>query len=145
MDLATWCALAERHGAGLARWPAGAAPTRRRPAVASYAEQHGAAVAFHAWLQWLLDVQLPRRPRASTVIQDLPIGVAGGGADAWAWQDVLAEGVTVGAPPDAFNPRARTGARRRSCPWRLRAADYEPFIETIRATMPAPAACASTT
>ena len=27
-----------------------------------------------------------------TVLQDLPIGVDGGGADAWAWQDMLADG-----------------------------------------------------
>ena len=32
-------------------------------------------------------------------------------------------------------PRARTGAPRRWCPWRLRDADYEPFIQSIRATM----------
>ena len=48
-----------------------------------------------------------RRPADMTVIQDLPIGVAGGGADAWAWQDVLAEGVSVGAPPDAFNSQGQ--------------------------------------
>ena len=70
-----------------------------------------------------------------TVIQDLPIGFAGGGADAWAWQDVLAEGVSVGAPPDAFNSQGQNWGSPPLIPWRLRDADYEPFIQSIRATI----------
>jgi 4-alpha-glucanotransferase len=70
-----------------------------------------------------------------TVIQDLPIGVAGGGADAWAWQEILAEGVSVGAPPDAFNSQGQDWGSPPLNPWRLRDADYEPFIQSIRATM----------
>ena len=70
-----------------------------------------------------------------TVIQDLPIGFAGGGADAWAWQDVLAEGVDVGAPPDAFNSQGQNWGSPPLIPWRLRDADYEPFIQSIRATI----------
>jgi len=70
-----------------------------------------------------------------TVIQDLPIGFAGGGADAWAWRDVLAEGVDVGAPPDAFNSQGQNWGSPPLIPWRLRDADYEPFIQSIRATM----------
>ena len=54
-------------------------------------------VAFHAWLQWALDLQLAAATGELTVIQDLPIGVAGGGADAWAWQDVLAAASRSGA------------------------------------------------
>ena len=70
-----------------------------------------------------------------TVIQDLPIGVAGGGADAWTWQDVLAQGASVGAPPDAFNSQGQDWGSPPLIPWRLREADYEPFIQSIRATM----------
>ena len=84
------------------------------PELAGYVEQHGAVVAFHAWLQWALDLQFTAATGDMTVIQDLPIGVAGGGADAWTWQDVLAEGVSVGAPAGRVQlARARTGARRR--------------------------------
>ena len=36
-------------------------------------------------------------------MQDLPIGFSPDGADAWAWQDLLAAEMTVGAPPDLFN------------------------------------------
>jgi 4-alpha-glucanotransferase len=58
-----------------------------------------------------------------------------GGADAWAYQDVLALGATVGAPPDPFNRAGQDWGLPPFVPWRLRAANYEPFIEAIRATI----------
>jgi 4-alpha-glucanotransferase len=39
----------------------------------------------------------------------------------------------VGAPPDAFNTRGQNWGLPPLNPWRLRAAGYQPFIETIRA------------
>jgi 4-alpha-glucanotransferase len=131
---ATWAAVADQHGADWHAWP----EELRRPdgpGVAGFAEQNGATVAFHAWLQWALDQQLSAATEGMTVIQDLPIGVAGGGADAWAWQDVLAAGVSVGAPPDEFNAAGQDWGSPPLVPWRLRDADYEPFIQSIRATM----------
>jgi 4-alpha-glucanotransferase len=133
-DWATWAAIAEEHGGDWHTWP----EELRRPQgpeLARYVEQHGAVVAFHAWLQWALELQFTAATHGMTVIQDLPIGVAGGGADAWAWQEVLAEGVTVGAPPDAFNSQGQDWGSPPLTPWRLRDADYEPFIQSIRATM----------
>jgi 4-alpha-glucanotransferase len=133
-EWATWAAVADQHGADWHVWP----PDLRRPdtaGVAAFAEQNGASVAFHAWLQWALDLQFAAATDGMTVIQDLPIGVAGGGADAWVWQDVLAEGVSVGAPPDAFNAQGQDWGSPPLVPWRLRDADYEPFIQSIRATI----------
>ncbi len=132
-DWATWAAITEEHGADWHTWP----DELRRPgspALTTYVEQHGAVVAFHAWLQWALELQLTAATDGMTVIQDLPIGFAGGGADAWTWQDVLADGVSVGAPPDAFNSQGQDWGSPPLIPWRLRDADYEPFIQSIRAT-----------
>ncbi len=133
-DWAAWAAISEEHGADWHAWPE---ELRRpgSPALAEYVEQHGAVVAFHAWLQWALERQLTEATAGMTVIQDLPIGVAGGGADAWAWQEVLAEGVDVGAPPDAFNSQGQNWGSPPFVPWRLRDADYEPFVQSIRATI----------
>ncbi|MGY1723692.1 4-alpha-glucanotransferase [Blastococcus sp. SYSU DS0533] len=133
-EWATWAAITEEHGADWHTWPA---ELRRpdAPAVAEYAERHGAVVAFHAWLQWALELQLTAATAGMTVIQDLPIGFAGGGADAWVWQEVLADGVSVGAPPDAFNSAGQDWGSPPLIPWRLRDADYEPFVQSIRATM----------
>jgi 4-alpha-glucanotransferase len=133
-EWATWAAVADQHGADWHSWP----PELRRPDtddVATFATQNGASVAFHAWLQWALELQLAAATADMTVIQDLPIGVAGGGADAWVWQGVLASGVSVGAPPDTFNAKGQDWGSPPFVPWRLREADYEPFIQSIRATI----------
>jgi 4-alpha-glucanotransferase len=133
-EFATWCALAEEHGPSWPDWPT-ALRDPGSDAVAAFAAGHTDRVAFHAWLQWLLDVQLRDATGDLTVIQDLPIGVAGGGADAWAWQQTMAAGVKVGAPPDAFNAAGQDWGSPPLTPWRLRQAEYRPFIESIRATM----------
>jgi 4-alpha-glucanotransferase len=71
--------------------------------------------------------------RPSLVINDLAIGVHPDGADAWAWQGQLAAGVSVGAPPDPFNAEGQDWGLPPFDPWRLRAAGYEPFVQTLRA------------
>ena len=133
-DWATWCALADAHGPDWRAWPE-ALRDPRGGAVHDFVREHEREVAFHAWLQWVLHRQLEAATAGMTVIQDLPIGVAGGGADAWTWQDVLAQGVSVGAPPDTFNALGQDWGSPPLVPWRLRLADYEPFIQSIRATI----------
>jgi 4-alpha-glucanotransferase len=131
---ATWCALAEQHGSNWHEWPA----ELQRPdgaAVGEFATEAADAITFHAWLQWLLTLQLADLTPGVAVIQDLPIGVDPNGADAWAWQEVMAEGVSVGAPPDPFNLSGQDWGLHPFVPWRLRQADYQPFIEAIRSTL----------
>jgi len=133
-EFATWSALAEQHGPDWHAWPA----ALRRPdsaAVQAFRTDHAERIGFHAWLQWQLDAQLRTASGDLTVLQDLPIGVSGGGADSWSWQDVLAPCVTVGAPPDALNSLGQDWGSPPLVPWRLRAADYEPFIQSVRATI----------
>jgi 4-alpha-glucanotransferase len=137
-EFATWSALAEalgaEHGTDWHGWPE---PLRHPDgdAVARWRDDHADEVGFGAWLQWQLDAQLRLAAGGLTVIQDLPIGVSGGGADAWARQDVLAQGVSVGAPPDALNTLGQDWGSPPLVPWRLRAADYEPFVQSVRATI----------
>ncbi len=133
-EFALWCVLAEEHGPDWHAWPE-ALHDPRGPAASAVRRDQTADVGFHAWLQWLLSRQLDEATGGLTVIQDLPIGVAGGGADAWVWQGVLADGVSVGAPPDALNSIGQDWGSPPLTPWRLRLADYEPFIESVRATI----------
>jgi 4-alpha-glucanotransferase len=132
-DFAIYCAAAEVHGKDWRRWPA---ELRRpgAPGIDRFAEAHARRVTFHAWLQWLIDDQLRRACADLRVIQDLPIGLDAAGADAWCWQDLLAHGVSVGAPPDELNPAGQDWGLVPFIPHRLRSAGYQPFIETIRAT-----------
>src|SRR5205823_3443036 len=62
-------------------------------------------------------------------------GFAPGGADAWAWQDLLVPGVSIGAPPDEFNTQGQVWGMPPFDPWKLQAAGYRPFVETIRASL----------
>ncbi|WP_127782087.1 4-alpha-glucanotransferase [Rhodococcus sp. X156] len=133
-EWATWCLLAQQHGDDFHDWPE-ELHDPAGPAVAAAVAAQPDEVAFHAWLQWNLQLQLERACDGMTVLQDLPVGVSGGGADAWAWQGVMADGVTVGAPPDEFNGLGQDWGSPPFVPWRLRLADYEPFIQGVRATL----------
>ena len=109
----------------------------RRPdtaAVHTFARQRADRVRFHAWLQWLLDSQLAAAATLP-VVEDLAVGFDPGGADAWAWQDLLALDVRVGAPPDEFNTQGQDWGLPPFIPWKLRAAGYEPFVQTIRTSL----------
>jgi len=133
-QFSTWCVLAELHGPDWRAWPE-ELRTPESAAVREVAAAHSDRVRFHAWLQWLLEQQFLDAAGDLKIIQDLPIGVDGGGADAWDWQDTLVNNVTVGAPPDIFNAQGQSWGSPPLAPWRLRAANYVPFVESIRATM----------
>lgn len=136
-DFATWCALTEEHGQMWRRWPA---PLRdpRSPEVAAEAERLADRVEFHRWAQWLLDEQLAAAQQAARdagmpvgVLHDLAVGANPDGADAWMYGHVLADGATVGAPPDDFN---RLGQDWQQPPWhpgRLAEAGYVPYRDQV--------------
>jgi len=134
---ATFCALQHVHGPDWRTWPA-AYRHPGRPEVGAFGEQHHLEVAYHAWLQWLLDEQLAAvRPGWGQlgVVNDLAIGFAPDGFDAWSFQDELAAGMSVGAPPDPLGPRGQDWGLPAFVPDRLTAGGYAPFAQTIRAGM----------
>lgn len=133
-DYATFSSLAEHHGSGWSRWPS----EHRRPdapGVAAFRRARADRVRFHQWVQWLVDEQLVRAAAACPLMQDLPIGFDADGADAWAWQDLLALDASVGAPPDRFTAAGQDWGLPPFVPHRLRATGYAPIVETIRATL----------
>jgi 4-alpha-glucanotransferase len=131
---ATYCVLSERFGSDWRRWP----EEFRRPdgaGVQRLATESADRVQFHAWIQWLLERQLAAATRELPIMQDLPIGFDPGGADAWAWQDLLALDMHIGAPPDLYNTGGQNWGLPPFIPHKLVAAHYEPYIETIRACL----------
>jgi 4-alpha-glucanotransferase len=133
-EFAAFCALSEHYRRGWQTWP----DEHRRPeapGVDRFVQAHADRVRFHEWLQWLLDVQLAAAGEEIAVMQDLPIGVDPDGADAWVWQDVLARGVSVGAPPDRYVVDGQDWGLPPFAPHRLAAAGYEPFVQTVRAAL----------
>lgn len=131
---ATYMVLAERYGSGWRSWPA-AYRHPSSPDVAAIAAERADRVSFHAWVQWLLDAQLEAAAQPLALMRDLPVGFDPDGADAWAWQDLLATDVTIGAPPDELGPQGQDWMMPPLVPWKLRAARYAPFIETVRSAM----------
>ncbi|WP_158016869.1 4-alpha-glucanotransferase [Mycobacterium basiliense] len=140
-DFATWCVLAEKYGGDWHRWPKSLRHPDA-PGVADFAEKHEDAIDFHRWLQWQLDEQLAAAQTRATqagmslgVMHDLAVGVHPNGADAWALQDVLALGVTAGAPPDEFNQLGQDWSQPPWRPDRLEEHGYRPFRALIRAIL----------
>ncbi|MEU9322239.1 4-alpha-glucanotransferase [Streptomyces canus] len=138
-DHATWCALAEVHGSDWSRWPAGL----RDPRSAETARARGELmdrVDFHSRLAWLTESQLGAAQRVAReagmpvgVVHDLAVGVHPEGADAWAQQAYFAAGMSVGAPPDAFNARGQDWGLPPWRPDRLAESGYAPYRQLLRA------------
>ena len=138
---ATWCALADEHGLPWTSWPA-ELQDPESVAVALFREDHLEDVAFHQWLQWLLEEQLAAAQGAAEragmplgIVHDLAVGVHPVGADAWGLGDALARGVTVGAPPDQFNQLGQDWSQPPWRPDRLAELGYAPFRDMVRTVL----------
>jgi 4-alpha-glucanotransferase len=139
-DFATWCALVEEHGR-MPDWPSQLRDARS-VAVDRERERLSARVEFYQWCQWVLDDQLANAQEAALrsgmpvgVIHDLAVGVDSEGADAWSMRSVLAQGVTVGAPPDMYNQQGQDWAQP---PWRpdaLADAAFLPYRDMLRTVL----------
>lgn len=125
LGYATFCFLEESGDGPPYPHPASAAILRLQ-------DEQADRIAFHMWIQWLLDLQLDAAGAGAALMQDLAVGFDPAGADAWQYQDTIVAGVRVGAPPDEFNQAGQDWGLPPFDPWRLRAAGYEPFIQTIR-------------
>lgn len=97
---------AARPGESWTSWPE---PLRRGDAGAlgEIARANPDAVRRVKFAQWLTDRALGEAAAGSGLelglYRDLAVGSAPDGAEAWACQDVLARGVSIGAPPDPFS------------------------------------------
>jgi glycogen operon protein len=129
--LAAFCrfqALAEtRPGEAWRRWPQGLAapPARMR---------------FHAWLQWLCERQLAGAARRASGLaiglgRDLAVGAAPDGAEQWDQAPLVADRVSIGAPPDPFGPQGQVWGVRPFDPHRLRRDGYRFQGELLAANM----------
>ncbi|UVH54959.1 malto-oligosyltrehalose synthase [Variovorax paradoxus] len=110
--------------------------------VTAFAVAHAQRVQFHQYLQWLATRQLARAAARCDALGmgvglyvDLAVSVDRAGSDTWGAQQVFAEGASVGAPPDEFNPAGQGWGLPPLRPDRLRNDGYRFFIETLRASM----------
>jgi 4-alpha-glucanotransferase len=138
-EFATFCALAERYGGRWSRWPE-ALRRPDAPAVADARAELAPRVAFHTWVQVQVQQQLgavrdAARAAGVRVVHDLAVGCDPDGADGWTLQDVLAQGVRVGAPPDAFSQQGQDWGLPPWRPDRLDATGYAAYRDLLRALL----------
>ncbi|MFE9765394.1 4-alpha-glucanotransferase [Streptomyces sp. NPDC005808] len=140
-DHATWCALAEVYGSRWQEWPVGLRDPRSPETTRARGELMD-RVDFHSRLAWLTDAQLATAQRSARdagmavgLVHDLAVGVHPDGADAWAQQEYFAAGMSVGAPPDAFNARGQDWGLPPWRPDRLAESGYAPYRRLLRALL----------
>lgn len=146
-DFATFLALEEHFGGEGRRagnWRAWPSPYRdpRSPEVRAFRLRRAEEVDFHRYLQFEMDRQLSRaseRARAAGMpvglYLDLAIGAAPGGSDAWAFQGLFLEGVTLGAPPDDYSHLGQNWSLPPIDPQRLIEDRYRYWILLLRAAL----------
>lgn len=137
-DFATWAVLCEHLGGDWRTWE----PRFRHPDspdVGAFRQAHLAEVDFHEWLQWVAAQAQSDAQETATdagmamgVITDLAVGVGQSSADVWMMQDLYAPGMTVGAPPDAYNQLGQGWGQPPWRPDRLEASAYAPFRTMVR-------------
>lgn len=125
-------ALTELHGPDWRLWPAGVTVDQAPPK----------RVRFHKWLQWIADGQLSQVQRRASaagmalgLYLDLAVGSRRDGAEAWCEADVVAQGVSLGAPPDHLSPGGQAWSLAAFNPHALRAAHYGPLRRILAQNM----------
>jgi 4-alpha-glucanotransferase len=132
-QFATWSALVIAHGPNWREWPA-ELQRASSPDVSAFAAEHADEVRFHEWLQFVADEQVHAAhgtARSSGmrvgVMNDLAVGVSAKSAEAWTYQNLFADGLSVGAPPDHFNQAGQDWSQAPWRPDRLEELSYAPF------------------
>ncbi|MEU8657526.1 4-alpha-glucanotransferase [Actinoplanes philippinensis] len=129
-DFARFCVLAEEHGPDWREWPAEV----RRPDAPAVRAMDGDRIAFHIWIQELLEAQFQAAAGDLPVgiVYDLAVAVEPSGADGWLLQDVLAMEARTGAPPDAFNQLGQEWGGVAWRPDRLVETGYAAYRDMLR-------------
>lgn len=138
IDFATWCAMCEQLGGNWRDW----AEEFQDPSngeVDEFRQAHADRIEFYCWVQFSLHEQKIRTQQALLdagmkigVMNDLAVGVHPSGADAWSLNHSLARGVSVGAPPDAYNQMGQDWSQPPLRPDALERTGYAPLRDMLR-------------
>lgn len=125
-------------------WPAWPTPWRRpaRRDLDGFRREHLEDCEFQEFLQWTADRQLAECQavaKASGMAVGLYIDVAVGidphGADAWSQQEAVLSAISVGAPPDEFNPAGQDWGLAPFNPNAVAANEFAPMRQLLAAAM----------
>jgi 4-alpha-glucanotransferase len=106
--------------------------------VQAFANAHCDDVSFHIFLQHLTERNLTEAQATARnagmaigLIADIAVGMSPHGSHAWSAPDEVLRGLTIGAPPDIFNPQGQNWGLTALSP----AARSEAFADTWNASM----------
>ena len=141
VDFATHRVLAETHGPDWRWWPEELRDPRAE-AVAAFREEHRDAVEVQVFAQFEMERQLAAVATTARdaglqlgVYQDVALGSAISGFDAWAFPGLFADGASLGAPPDAYAEQGQDWGIPPLRPAALAADDYRYWRLVLRAAM----------
>lgn len=133
--------LRAQHSAYWRDWPAEC----RQPSdqmVDWLRREHFIELGFHEYVQWIADRQLAhcrdvarRRGLAIGLYLDIAVGVDPMGADAWMDQQAFLRDLSVGAPPDQYNPAGQDWGLTAYNPHGLAETNFDPFRQMLRSAM----------
>ena len=125
---------------GLCRWQdwPGAYRDPRSAEVEAFANAHRDEISFQVFLQHLTDQHLANAQTTARsagmaigLIADIAVGMSPHGSHAWSVPGEVLRGLTIGAPPDIFNPQGQNWGLTALSP----AADNDAFAATWSASM----------
>jgi len=134
---ATFEAISEQFGYDFRTWPR-VLQTPGPEAV----KAAGKRADFHLWLQWLADTQIDAAQTQAKsadmslgLYLDLAVGPRPDGAEVWMNTETIAQGVSIGAPPDHLSPEGQSWALAAHAPGRLASAEYKPLRSILHTLM----------
>ena len=95
---------------------------------------------YHLYAQWAMEQQMDalstaQRDGGPGLYLDLPLGVHPQGYDAWRWQDLFVNSMTIGAPPDALGPEGQEWGIAPLHPERLQGEGMDYIVASLRCHM----------
>jgi len=108
----------------------------------AFRRENLAACEFHEFLQWIADRQLGACQETARRLGmpiglyiDLAVGIDPHGADAWSQQGTVLADVSIGAPPDEFNPGGQDWGLAPINPVTVARNDFAAMRQLMRAAM----------
>ncbi|ART63883.1 4-alpha-glucanotransferase [Kushneria marisflavi] len=111
-------------------------------AVASFSQEHGERVAFYAFAQWQIALELATVQQRAIdagqrigLIADIAVGVDPHGSQAWSRPEEMLGKLRIGSPPDDFNANGQEWGVTGFSPQGLIEYGFDGFIATLRACL----------
>ncbi|SKA30492.1 4-alpha-glucanotransferase [Enhydrobacter aerosaccus] len=121
---------------------AGGPALQKHAVCEAEASGDGTPLDYFLFLQWIAEESFARAQAdlraagmAIGLIGDLAIGLDRGGSQVGADPEHFLGGVSIGAPPDLFNPKGQGWGLTSFSPQSLVSTGFEPFIATVRAAL----------